>query len=161
MKICTSCQRELDTTEFAQDKRTRDGLAKICRDCGSAPEADAVKVPPAPSGLKARGRALWTELHQTFTWGGDPQRHLLVEDICREADLIDRLQRAVDAQGLRVVGSQGQPTAAPEVSELRMHRALLGQLVARLSLPDAEEDKEPVIPQSSKVQRKATLKVVK
>jgi hypothetical protein len=52
-------------------------------------------VPRAPNGLARRGRVLWAELHTEFDFTGEPHRRVLVEDACREADLVDRLQRAV------------------------------------------------------------------
>ena len=66
-------------------------------------------VPRAPNGLARRGRVLWAELHTEFDFTGEPHRRVLVEDACREADLVDRLQRAVTKNDLRVKGSQGQP----------------------------------------------------
>lgn len=96
-------------------------------------------VPRAPKGLKARGRRLWTELHEQFDFDADPHRRVLVDDVCRTADMIDRLQAVVDTEDLRVRGSQGQPVAAPEIAELRQYRALLGQLLTRLDLADTDD----------------------
>lgn len=116
---------------------------------------DEKRVPRAPKGLKTRGRRLWVELHEQFDFTADPHRHALVEDACREADLIDRLQDVVDNNDLRVRGSQGQPVAAPEVAELRQHRALLGQLLARLDLPETVEVAEAKAAHVSEVRRTA------
>lgn len=113
------------------------------------------RVPRAPRGLKARGRRLWVELHEQFDFTADPHRHALVEDACREADLIDRLQAVVDTTDLRVRGSQGQPVAAPEVAELRQHRSLLGQLLTRLDLPETQEVVEAKAAHISEVRRTA------
>lgn len=101
---------------------------------------DPRPIPRAPAGLRRRGKALWVELHTEFDFTGEPHRRVLVEDACREADLVDRLQRAVTANDLRVRGSQGQPVTAPEVSELRLHRKALADILRALALPDAEED---------------------
>ncbi|ALI28382.1 hypothetical protein XA26_45820 [Mycolicibacterium fortuitum] len=101
---------------------------------------DPKPVPRAPAGLGRRGKALWTELHTEFDFAGEPHRRVLVEDACREADLIDRLQRAVTSHDLRVRGSQAQPVIAPEVSELRLHRKALADILRALALPDAEDD---------------------
>ena len=52
----------------------------------------------------------------------------------------DRWQAVVSGSNdLRVRGSQGQPVAAPELSELRQYRALLASLVKSLGLPDEDE----------------------
>ncbi|MGW9568819.1 hypothetical protein [Prescottella equi] len=117
-------------------------------------------IPRAPRGLKARGKALWRDLHQTFDMTNDPHRQVLIEDACRTADVIDRLQTVVDAQDLRVRGSQGQPVAAPELAELRQYRALLGQLLNRLALPDTEELAEVKREHVSEVRRQAAFKGV-
>lgn len=97
-------------------------------------------VPRAPAGLHRRGKALWAQLHTDFDFSGEPHRLVLVEDACREADLVDRLQRAVDNNDLRVKGSNQQPVSAPEISEIRLHRKVLADLLRALSLPDSEED---------------------
>ena len=112
-------------------------------------------VPRAPTGLKTRGKRLWRELHSQFDFTADPHRHALVEDVCRTADVIDRLQRIVDGEDLRVRGSQGQPVAAPEVAELRQYRALLGQLLTRLNLPETEEVADAKAAYVSDVRRSA------
>ncbi|MGI1849271.1 hypothetical protein [Rhodococcus aetherivorans] len=117
-------------------------------------------TPRAPRGLGRRGKALWRDLHQTFDFTQDPHRQALIEDACRTADVIDRLQEAVDAHDLRVRGSQGQPVAAPELAELRQYRALLGQLLSRLALPDTEELAEVKAKHVSDVRRKAAFKSV-
>ncbi|NKS00468.1 hypothetical protein GS528_04805 [Rhodococcus hoagii] len=121
---------------------------------------DPVKIPRCPNGLKARGKALWRDLHQTFDMSNDPHRQVLVEDACRTADLIDRLQAAVDSHDLRVKGSQGQPVAAPELAELRLHRGTLSQTLARLALPDTEELAEVKREHISEVRRQAAFKGV-
>lgn len=98
------------------------------------------RVPRAPNGLGRRGAALWRDLHGAFDFTGEPHRAVMVEDACREADLVDRLQKAVDTNSLRVKGSQDQPVAAPELSELRLHRKALVDMLRVLAIPDAEED---------------------
>ena len=124
-------------------------------------------VPRAPRGLKARGARLWRELHGLFNFDNDPHRSVLIEDACRTADLIDRLQRIVDnADNVRVRGSQGQPTAMPELDQLRANRALLASLLKALGLPDSEEMQDIKDKYISDVRRAAakskpaTLKVV-
>ena len=99
------------------------------------------------------------------TLSEDPHRSALVEDACRSADVIDRLQTIVDAaENLRVRGSQGQPTGMPELAELRQYRSLLATLLRSLALPDTEELTEAKAQHITKVRReaaKARLKVVR
>jgi hypothetical protein len=95
--------------------------------------------PKAPSTLQAGGRALWRQIA-----GGPyelrPDELRTLADACHEADLVDALQADVHAMAaardFRTTGSQGQQVIAPEVQELRQHRALLSSLLAKLKLPD-------------------------
>lgn len=97
-------------------------------------------APKAPHGLRSRGRRHWRELHAVYDFSEAPERLFLLEDACRVADLIDRLQEVVsDANDLQVRGSQGQPLSMPELAELRQYRTLLAQLLKALALPDGED----------------------
>ncbi|RIR96183.1 hypothetical protein D2E50_00775 [Mycobacteroides abscessus] len=102
-----------------------------------APETH-IRVPRAPNGLQRRGRQLWRDLHTMVEF--EPHRMVLVEDACREADVIDRLQKSLDKSDLRVKGSNQQQVAAPELAELRLHRNTLSSLLKALSIPDFDED---------------------
>jgi hypothetical protein len=98
------------------------------------------KPPRAPNGLKRRGKALWREIHEQFSFEADPHRSAIIEDACRTADIIDRLATVVDdSNTLRVVGSHSQPVSMPELAELRQYRGLLASLLRSLSLPDTTE----------------------
>lgn len=97
-------------------------------------------VPRPPRGLKTRGKRLWAELHEVYDFSQAPERLFLLEDACKVADLIDRLQEIVfTAADLRVRGSQGQPVGIPELDSLRHNRALFAQLIKSLGLPDEDE----------------------
>lgn len=88
----------------------------------------------APRNLSAAGRKLWTKITTDYDLRTDELR--VLEDACRESDLIDVLQaEARDAQ-LVVRGSQGQPVINPLISELRQHRSTLAALFRQLKLPD-------------------------
>ena len=103
-------------------------------------ETEPIIVPKCPAGVKARGKHLWTQLHETYDFEDAPEKLILLEEAARTADVVKRLQGIVDAaDGLRVHGSQGQPVAMPELGELRQYRALLAQLLKALTLPDDEE----------------------
>lgn len=126
---------------------------------------DPHKPPRAPNGLKRRGKAMWHELHALFDFSADPHRAAIIEDACRTADMIDRLQAAVEgADDLRVKGSYGQPVAMPELAELRQYRALLASLLKALALPDTEELAEAKAQHLTGVRRAAAtaqLKIVR
>lgn len=93
----------------------------------------------APAGLGRRGKALWKAVTDDYELRVDEL--LILEEACREVDLIDRLNEAIGAEGfeLIVTGSMGQPVTSPLAQEIRQHRTLVAQLLARLKLPDGEE----------------------
>lgn len=91
-----------------------------------------------PTGLKAKSRHLWTEIVKAYELRIDELR--VLEDSCREIDLIERMEAEQRKLPLVVKGSQGQDVAAPLVQELRQHRATLARLLQQLRLPDDGAD---------------------
>lgn len=91
-------------------------------------------IAPAPKGLGSRSRKLWKSIVDKYELRYDELD--LLEDVCREADLIDLLEAKLDGAPLTVRGSQGQEVINPLISELRQHRATKKQLWAALKLPD-------------------------
>lgn len=89
---------------------------------------------PTPKGLAPRGRKVWKEIVDGYELRADELDTL--EDICREIDLIDKLEADLDGADLMVTGSQGQDVANPLISEIRQHRATKKSLWAGLKLPD-------------------------
>lgn len=101
---------------------------------------DSPTIPKAPVGLQNRGRHIWRALHTVYDFDDCPEKRVLLEEACRTADVVTRLQAIVDtAADLRVRGSQGQPVAMPEVGELRQYRALLTTLLKALTLPGDDD----------------------
>ncbi|MBE0009590.1 MULTISPECIES: hypothetical protein [unclassified Arthrobacter] len=88
----------------------------------------------APRGLEAKGKRLWKDITSSYELRADELDTL--EDICREADLIVRLEAELDGAELITTGSQRQDVANPMVSEIRQHRATKKALWASLKLPD-------------------------
>lgn len=86
-----------------------------------------------PVGLEAKGQRFWSDITKVYDLG--PHELLMLEDCCREADLIDRLEQDLAAAELVVKGSMGQPVASPLVTEIRQHRSTLARLIAALKLP--------------------------
>jgi hypothetical protein len=81
------------------------------------------KIPRPPADLGKRGRKTWRELQTEYDFTGAPERTLVLEDLCRTVDLVERLQETVAGlDDLRVLGAAKQPVAAPEVAELRYYR---------------------------------------
>lgn len=96
--------------------------------------------PKAPARLTAKSRALWTKLTKEFEFRADELR--VLEDCCREIDLIERMETELRDAPMVVRGSMGQPVAAPLVQEVRQHRATLARLFASLKLPDDSSSQE-------------------
>lgn len=89
-----------------------------------------------PARLSAKSRHLWTEITGAYELRVDELR--VLEDSCREIDLIERMEAEQRDLPLVVKGSQGQDVAAPLVQELRQHRATLARLLLQLRLPDED-----------------------
>ena len=101
--------------------------------------------PLAPKGLKAAGKRLWADIAGSGTYRLRPDELRILEDACREADLVDRLEAelAKPDTPLTVKGSQGQPVANPLVSEIRQHRQTSKALLGSLKLPDDDDARAP------------------
>lgn len=96
-----------------------------------------------PRGLGSKARKKWRDISTTYELRADELR--ILEDACREIDLIEQMHEAlqptadVDVEDKLIVsGSMGQPVASPLLQEIRQHRALLGRLWAQLKLPDED-----------------------
>ena len=99
------------------------------------------RAPAVPKGLQAKGRKLWRDITTKYSLRADELR--VLEDACREADLVDRLEGALESAPLTVAGSMGQPVANPLVQEIRQHRNVLAGLLGKLKLPDDESSGKP------------------
>ena len=92
--------------------------------------------PKTPAGFAASGAALWSQITSKYDLRADELR--VLEDGCREADLIDGLSAALAEGDLMVKGSMGQQVVNPLVGEIRQHRNTLATLLGKLKLPDDE-----------------------
>lgn len=89
---------------------------------------------PAPAGLDVKGKKTWKAITSSYELRADELDTL--EDICREVDLIARLEDGLDGADLLTKGSQGQEVLNPLIAEVRQHRATKKALWASLKLPD-------------------------
>lgn len=105
--------------------------------------ADAPQVPKYPTGLKARGKRLWRELHEVADFGGCPETRVVAEEACYLTDEIERLRRIVRKAGAdtRVTGYNGQPVSMPEADDLRKNQGILLSMLKSLRLPDDDGGK--------------------
>lgn len=90
----------------------------------------------SPTGLKPRSRRMWKTITADYKLRADELD--LLEDACREMDLIDALEAELKGSTYLVTGSQGQSVINPLVSEIRQHRATKKALWTALNLPDDE-----------------------
>lgn len=92
----------------------------------------------SPTRLGAKAKRFWTDITGTYELRADELR--VLEDSCREIDLIERMETEQRDLPLVAKGSMGQDVAAPLVQELRQHRATLARLLLQLKLPDEDGD---------------------
>ena len=93
--------------------------------------------PPAPDDLGDSGRALWQHVASRYVIDAEQDRQQLTQ-VCRTADLLDRLQAVVDSEGVTAESSQGIRTH-PAVAELRHQRIVFARLLAALGMPSEAE----------------------
>ena len=89
---------------------------------------------PTPSGLDLPGKRLWKRITTAYELREDEL--VLLDQACRVADTLARLEDGMRGAPLIVTGSMGQQREHPLLSEARQQRALLGRLVAQLKIPD-------------------------
>lgn len=115
-------------------------------------------APVAPSGITGKGKVLWDGVVRLYDLRPDELR--ILEDACREAVLIDKLDRTLGAGSVLVEGSRGQPRISPIVAEIRQHRATLTRMLATLHLPNdpAEElpGRAPALTEEEKASARST-----
>ncbi|WP_432169727.1 hypothetical protein [Streptomyces sp. 1222.5] len=95
-------------------------------------------LPEPPVELGRRGMELWRAVLGEHELRTDELR--VLEDACREVDLIERMHIELETAALVVKGSMGQDVASPLVQELRQHRALVVRLLGALKLSEEESD---------------------
>lgn len=96
---------------------------------------------PRPDGLDDRGGRTWDAVTSKYTLR--PDELIVLEDACREIDLVDRLDDEIKTVPLIVQGGYEQDVANPLITEIRQHRALVARLFAQLKLPDEPAADKP------------------
>ncbi|MFI5670467.1 hypothetical protein [Streptomyces sp. NPDC051704] len=116
--------------------------------------APMASLPEPPDGLGRRSARLWEDIVEGQELRTDELR--VLEDACREVDLIERMHAELQGAPLVVKGSMGQDVANPLVQELRQHRALVARLLGSLKLSDEDGEEYDARARSSQA-RKAAL----
>lgn len=92
----------------------------------------------APDGLGVSGQRLWDGIAGEGKYELRADELQVLEDACRESDLIATLHAGLVGEPLLMRGSQGQDVAHPLIAELRQHRATVASLLRGLKLPDID-----------------------
>ena len=96
------------------------------------------KRPAAPRSLDAPGRAFWRSVMADYELS--PAEVEILRQCCRVVDVLARLDvELIEADGLTVEGSTGQPRAHPALSASADQRRVLESLVRSLALPMPDE----------------------
>lgn len=109
---------------------------------------------PTPDGLGSAGRKLWESIAGAGLYEFRADELRVLDDACRTADIIAKLEDELGGQSLTVRGSQGQPVANPMLAELRQYRALLRGHLKALNLPD-DDDGRAALARSTKARNAA------
>ena len=91
-----------------------------------------MRTPAVPTGLNARGRALWRKTAARFDFSSEDL--LILEEASRCADRIAALEAEIKSLGLMITGSQGQDVINPAVPESRQQQLALQRLIRALKL---------------------------
>lgn len=109
------------------------------------------RKPPAPSGISARAKRVWTKTLESYELREDELS--ILADLCMEITIVDHLQESLVDAPLMVRASHGGEQINPIFSEIRMHRQTSMSLWKALKLPDIDssedsEETEKVVPMS-------------
>lgn len=110
----------------------------------------------APSGMGERSLRLWHEITDKYVLRPDEYR--LLEDACRQAAIVDRLERELVGAPMVMRGSMGQPVPNPLLTEIRQHRGSVAALFKQLGLPDDEVESAGVVDVSRSVKARDAAK---
>lgn len=91
-------------------------------------------TPIAPRELGTVGKKLWRDTLKDYDLRTDERE--ILKAACAEADLIGKLEKALEGEDMVVSGSMGQPVPHPLLAELRQHRTAMAGLLRGLKLPD-------------------------
>lgn len=94
--------------------------------------------PRMPANLARSGKALWRQTIYAYDLRADELR--VLEDACREADLVDRLEHSLGDAPTFIEGARGQEVINPLFGEIRQHRGMVAGLLAKLKLSDETDE---------------------
>ena len=103
-------------------------------------DAETPVIPKPPTGLKARGRRLWQQMHESGDFSGSPETVTVIEEACYLADEIARQRRIIRREGddTRVEGYNGQPDSMPEIKDVQRNQQLLLSMLKSIRVDDQD-----------------------
>ena len=107
-------------------------------------DGDHPGPPRPPRGLKTPGRRLWNDVQANYSL--EVHEELLLLELCRTADTLDRLARQIAADG---------PEAGWATIEARQQRIVFARLSAAMRLPAGDEDQGDVQAGARRPQRRS------
>ena len=106
-----------------------------------------------PAHLRAKGTQVWKSVTADYVLRDDEK--VLLEQICREADLIQELHEELRKLPIMMTGSMGQDIVNPLLMEIRQHRSLMADLHKKLALPDLDKPVSGGVPDISPNQNRS------
>ena len=97
----------------------------------------AKRAQPAPKDLGSSGKRLFRAISGLYVL--DPAEVVLLHQLARAVDTLDRLHADLSEMGVTVSGSTGQPRVNPVCLEIREQVKLIDRLQMALALPVAGE----------------------
>jgi hypothetical protein len=88
----------------------------------------------APRGLGPGGKSVWRNVIDAG-YSLDPVEYVLLHQLCRAVDNLDRISAEMATMGVVVSGSERQPRPNPLLSEFREQSRLIDALQRSLALP--------------------------
>lgn len=106
------------------------------------------KAPRVPKGLGVKGTRLWREMHAEFD-EFNPAETVLVEEACRMADRLDRLNALLVGdtalwEMVELPSGAVQVFVTGALAEARQQANVLKQIVTALRLPDENTGRRPI-----------------
>lgn len=103
---------------------------------GNPKAAEPTVLPEPPAEISHKAVELWFEVVER--WSLSPTELVILVQAVETMTLLELISSAWVAEGrpMTTQGSMGQLVAHPALSEMRQQRALLRQLVSKLSLED-------------------------
>ncbi len=119
-----------------------------------------MKRPQPPKALGAPGKKLFRAILRDIDadWQLDARELTLLERAGRCADDLDKLEKAIDKDGIMVEGSQGQRRVHPALAEARQLRLVQLRLLSAIEMVDPQAHKRSATPAQARARHAAEVR---